>query len=132
MSVSLTCVALLALLCIGLGLNVTVLRGRTGVMFGADPDPTSAMYKAMRAHGNTIEYAPLLALMIYILGQSPQSAWVVWAMVLATFSRYLFAVGIVFSPTMAKPQPLRFIGFLGTVFSAAALIVALLLQASGA
>ncbi|NND67288.1 MAG: MAPEG family protein [Halioglobus sp.] len=131
MSVSLICVALLALLVILLGFNVSMVRARTETMYGAEPDPAGAMYKAVRAHGNTTEYAPLLALLIYILGQAGASGWVVWAMVLATFSRYLFAAGIILPATMAQPHPLRFIGSLGTYLSGLALIVALLLKAMG-
>lgn len=131
MSISLLCVTLLALLCILLGFNVSLVRGRTQTMYGADPDPASAMYKAVRAHGNTTEYAPILALLIYILGQTGASGWVEWAMLLATFSRYLFAAGILIPATMEKPHPMRFLGSLGTYLSGLALVVALLLKALG-
>ena len=131
MSVSLICVALLALLLILLGFNVSMVRARTETMFGAEPDPASTMYKAVRAHGNTTEYVPILALLIYILGQSGASGWVEWAMILAVFSRYLFAAGIIIPQTMAQPHPMRFLGSLGTYLSGLALIVALLMKAVG-
>ena len=131
MSISLMCVALLALLCLGLGFNVSLVRARTGTMYGADDDPASAMYKAVRAHGNTIEYAPLLALLIYILGQGVGSSWVNWAMIGAVFFRYVFALGILLPATMEKPHPLRFIGSLGTYLSGLALVIGLLLRAAG-
>ncbi len=131
MSISLICVTLLALLCLLLGFNVSMVRARTQTMYGADPDPASAMYKAVRAHGNTTEYVPILALLIYILGQAGASGWVEWAMILAVFSRYLFAVGILVPATMAKPHPMRFLGSLGTYLAGIALVVALLLKALG-
>ena len=89
------------------------------------------MYKAVRAHGNTAEYVPVLALLIYILGQSGASGWVVWAMVIATFSRYLFVAGIIIPASMETPNPMRFLGSLGTYLSGLALVVALLMKALG-
>jgi len=50
-------------------------------------------------------------------------------MVLATVSRFLIALGLVFPATLAKPNPLRFVGASGTyVFG---LGVALLMQGLG-
>ncbi len=131
MSISLICVALLALLVIVLGFNVSLVRARTETIYGADADPTSPMYKAVRAHGNTAEYAPILALLIFILGQAGVSGWVLWAMVLATFSRYLFVAGIIIPASMETPNAMRFLGSLGTYLSGLALVVALLLKALG-
>jgi len=108
MSVSLICVALLALLVTVLGLHVSMVRARTETVYGVEPDPTGALYKAVRAHGNTTEYAPLLALLIYILGQTGASGWVVWAMVIATISRYLLAAGIIFGATQYKNSSPKF------------------------
>ncbi len=114
MAIAILCAALLALLCIGLGFNVVLARIDGRVTYGGEINPTSRLYKAQRAHGNTVEYSPALALLIYILGQSPQPGWVVWIMILVTLCRYLHAIGILFPATMAKPNPLRFVGALGT------------------
>ena len=129
MSVSLICVALLALLLILLGFNVSMVRARTETMFGAEPDPASPVYKAVRAHGNTTEYVPMLALLIYILGQSGSSGWVEWAMIIAVFSRSLFAGGIIIPEPMGNPHPMRSLGSGGTYVSGRARVGALLMRA---
>lgn len=129
MSIPLICIALLALLTIGLGFYVSILRGKQLTTYGGETDPTSSMYKAQRAHGNTVEYAPILALLIYILSQSPQPEWVIWTMVGVTVCRYLLAMGLIFPATMAKPNPLRFTGALGTYIGGIVLGVALLQSA---
>ena len=129
MYISIICVALLGLLCVGLGFNVSLGRARTQTMFEGDVNPEDPLYKARRAHGNTVEYAPILAVMILALGLNPQPAWVTWCMVAAVFFRYLFALGILIPRTMAEPHPMRFIGSLGTYLSGFGLVAALLLSA---
>ncbi|MGI9286699.1 MAG: MAPEG family protein [Pseudomonadales bacterium] len=129
MSIPLLCISLLALLIIGLGFAVSSTRAKTETIFGSSTDPEDPLYKMIRAHGNTVEYAPILALVIYILSQQPQATWVLWCMILVTFFRYLFAAGIVFPKTLAKPNPLRFVGALGTYLAGLGLCIALLLQA---
>ena len=130
MSVPLICIALLGLLLIVLGFRVSMARASTETMYGGEENPESSLYKAQRAHGNTAEYAPILAVLILALSLSPQPAWVLWSMMLATFFRYLFAAGIIFPDTMDKPNPLRFLGALGTYLSGLALVVALFFQAA--
>jgi len=107
-------------------------RGKSNTLYGVTIDPEDSLYKAHRAHGNTTEYAPILALLIFILSQAPLTSWVLWSMVLVTLSRYIFVVGILVPQTMDKPHPLRFVGSLGTYLGGFALIVALLIQALGA
>jgi hypothetical protein len=46
---------------------------------------------------------------------------------IATVSRYLIAVGIIVSPTLDKPHPLRFVGALGTYLTGIVLSVLALL-----
>ncbi len=132
MSIPLLCIALLALLCIGLGFYVSLCRGKANTMYGATIDPEDTLYKAQRAHGNSTEYAPILALLILILSQGPVATWVLWSMMLVTFFRYVFVLGILLPKTMAEPHPLRFVGSLGTYLGGFALIVALCMQALGA
>ena len=85
MTVALVCIGLLGILIFGLGLSVSLTRGRTDRAAGFADDPTDRLYKMVRAHGNTTEYAPFLAILIFIVGES-----------------------------LAKPHPLRFVGALGT------------------
>lgn len=114
MNIPLICVALLALLTIGAGFRVSLARASTGVVQGYPDDPSNILHKAARAHGNTVEYAPLIALLIYILGSYNPPLWVVLCMVLVTLARYMIYFGLLLSPTIDKPHPLRFLGALLT------------------
>ena len=132
MSIYLICIAMLGLLCLGLGFNVSMIRAKSSTLYGGESDPESKLYQAQRAHGNTIEYAPILAVMIFALGQSPQPNWVLCSMVAVTFFRYLFVLGIQLPVTMNKINPLRFIGSLGTFLLGFFLVAALFIQAVNA
>lgn len=123
MATAVICTGLLGLLLFGLGLGVSLTRGSTNKTFGYDPDPTDRLYKMIRAHGNTTEYAPMLAVLILFLGSRDPATWVLWVMWIATVSRYLIAVGIIVSPTLDKPHPLRFVGALGTYLTGIVLSV---------
>ena len=127
MTVAIVCTALLGLLLFALGLNVS--RSRGADKAGAYPnDPADPFFKAMRAHGNTAEYAPMLAILILVAGNRNPATWVMWLMGLAVASRYLIVAGILMSPSLAKPQPLRFIGALGTYLTGIALCIVVLLS----
>ena len=89
MSIHLICIALLGFLIFGLGFYVSLARNKSGSLYGGETDPESTLYRSQRAHGNTIEYAPILAILMFALGQAEQPVWVVWSMILATFFRYL-------------------------------------------
>lgn len=132
MSIPILCIALLGLLLVVLGFRVSMARAKTETMYGGEESPESNLYKAQRAHGNTVEYAPILAIMMLALSQAPQPTWVIWSMILATFFRYVFAAGILFPATMAKPNPMRFVGALGTYLAGIALAAALIMQATNA
>jgi hypothetical protein len=114
MTTAIICTALLGLLLFGLGLGVSLTRGSTNTTFGYTPDPTDRLYKMIRAHGNTTEYAPMLAVLMLLIGSRNPSLWMLWVMGIATVSRYLLVAGILLSPTLEKPHPLRFAGALGT------------------
>ncbi|HXG20444.1 MAG TPA: MAPEG family protein [Methylomirabilota bacterium] len=124
MGTAIVCTALLGVLVFGLGLGVSATRGSTNTIAGFNPDPTDRLYKMVRAHGNTTEYAPMLAVLMLFLGARNPAAWILWTMWIVTACRYLIAVGIIVSPTLAKPHPLRFIGALGTYLGGLALCVA--------
>ena len=128
MSIPLICIALLGFLVVGLGFAVSMTRSKTETMFGSTADPEDILYKMTRAHGNTTEYAPMIALLIFILSQSPQSDWVIWCMVLVTFFRYLFVAGIILPKSMGQPHPMRFLGALGTYLTGFGLCTAVILQ----
>lgn len=130
MSIPMICIALLALLVFVLGAKVTMARATSGTFYGGAEDPEGPLYQAQRAHGNAIEYAPILAIAMLALAQSAQPTWVLVFMVVATAFRYLHAAGILFPGTMAKANPMRFFGAVGTYVSGMVLGCALLIQAS--
>ncbi len=125
------CIGLLGLLIIGLGLWVTVTRGRTQTAGGVKDDPADPLFKAVRAHGNATEYSPILAVLYLLLAQLEPSTWMLWTMGITTASRYLHAAGMLLGPTLAAPHPLRFVGALGTYLGGLALSLAALFRAFG-
>jgi uncharacterized membrane protein YecN with MAPEG domain len=120
------CIALLGLLVFGLGLVVSLNRRSTKRSIGHDADPTDALHKACRAHANAAEYNPMLAVLIYVIATRDPSGWMVWTFVAATLCRYLHAAGMIFPASLAQPNPLRFVGALGTYITGLALVVAVL------
>jgi uncharacterized protein len=127
MTVALVCISLLGLLVFGLGFAVSTARGRTETLTGSSGDPGDSLHKLVRTHGNTTEYAAMLAILMYAVGSTSPATWALWCMGLATASRYLFAIGLLASPSMETPHPLRFVGALGTYVGGFGLCVALLL-----
>ena len=126
MTTALICIGLLGLLVFGLGFAVSLTRGRTNTAAGASADPSDFLHKMVRAHGNTAEYAAMLAVLIFIVGSRSPATWALWCIGIATLSRYLIAAGIILSATLERPHPLRFIGALGTYLAGFALCAALL------
>jgi hypothetical protein len=128
MTTALVCIALLGLLVFGLGFAVSMIRGCTETLTGTSGDPADTLHKLTRAHGNTTEYAAILAILMYVLGSMSPATWVLWCMGTATASRYLIALGLILSPSMERPHPLRFIGALGTYLAGFGLCAAVLLS----
>jgi uncharacterized protein len=126
MYVSIVCTALLGLLLFGLGLFVSVQRLRYKTNIGYDPDPVDAIHRAVRAHANTAEYAPFLAIMFLWHGAHDAPVWILWTVVIATLSRYLLAGSLLLGPTMANPNFARFVGALGTYVCGLLLATAML------
>lgn len=124
-SVAIACTAVLGLLLFGLGGSVSLLRLHSRTLSGSAA-PDQLLTRLVRAHGNTAEYAPFLAVLFLYLGSHDPAPWLVWCMVGATLSRVLVVVGLVAWPTMAKPNPARFVGALGTYAFGAVLCIGLL------
>jgi len=127
MATAVTCMALLAILLFGLGLYVSITRGRVDKVGTVPDDPTDPLFKAVRAHGNTAEYVAMLGVLMLYLGERSPASWVLWTMIIVTVCRYLIVVGILISPTLDKPHPVRFVGALGTYVGGTLLAVAALL-----
>ncbi|WP_205796121.1 MAPEG family protein [Burkholderia sp. Ac-20353] len=123
--IALVCTAILGLLLFGLGLAVSIARFRATTGSGCAEDPTNPLHKLVRAHGNTAEYAPFLALLFLYFGAHEPSRAILSLIVAATACRCLLVAGLLVWPTMARPNPARFVGALGTYLCGAALCIAL-------
>ncbi|MEM9172001.1 MAG: MAPEG family protein [Pseudomonadota bacterium] len=129
MNVAYLCIGILALMTVLLGFGVSMQRrgSRTGI--GHGDDPTSALLKFGRAHGNSAEYVPLFIALIFILEMLGGGMLAHIATVGATISRIVFVIGMLSSQTLAGPNLLRFIGALGTYIFGTMLAVLVLLLA---
>lgn len=127
MTTALLCTAMLGILLFVLGFAVSLTRGRSEKVIGYDASPTDPLHKVVRAHGNTAEYAPMLALLMLALGALQPSAWMLAAMWTAVAARYLIVVGLLVG-SLDAANPMRFIGALMTYVSGFALCVAVLLS----
>jgi len=131
MNIALMCIAILGALSIGLGIMVSLQRIKEKKGTGCPDDPKSQLHKVIRAHANTVEFAPALMVLIYILSQSQMAAWVLWSVILVTVCRIILVAGLILPRTMARPNPLRQIGAGGTYVFGLALCVAVLQLAAG-
>lgn len=125
-TIALVCVAIPGLLVFGLGLAVSAARFRGTLCYGV-ANPEDFQYRLVRAHGNTAEYAPFLALLFLYFGARQPSATILALIAAATVCRCLLVVGLLAWPAMDRPNPARFVGALGTYLCGAALCAALLL-----
>ena len=126
MSISIICTALLGALLFGLGLYVSIQRGRLRRNIGYDTSPVDPMHCAVRAHANTAEYAPFLAVLFLWFASRPVPTWIEITIVIATAARYLIVAGLLWGKSLDKPNPARFIGALLTYASGLALVVGLI------
>jgi uncharacterized membrane protein YecN with MAPEG domain len=123
MFTAVVCSALLGVLVFGLGFAVSLTRGQTQTVGGHSSDPTDRLHKLVRAHGNTCEYAPMLAVLMLLVGMGNPATWVLWVMGLAVASRYSLVAGILIAKSLEQAHPLRFAGALGTYVTGLVLCV---------
>ena len=116
----------MGLLLFGLGLAVSALRMRSGTFNAGAVAVDSVLQRVVRAHGNTAEFAPLLVVLVLFLGARNPPAWTVVCIVGATICRFLLVIGLVFAGPMSRPNPLRFVGALGTYLFGVGLCLALI------
>jgi hypothetical protein len=120
------CTVLLGVLVFGLGLAVSLTRGRTKTLFAYKAAPTDPLHKLVRAHGDATGYAPMLAVLALLVGSGEPATWALWAMGIGTASRYVHALGTLTCRSLDTINPLRFAGALGTYLCGLALCVAAL------
>ena len=133
MEYALLSVGLLGLLVFLLGANVSRMRQSVTVtQHEAEADPKSGLRKAIRAHGNCIEYVPMLSLMILALGLRLPilPGWVAGLMLAAVASRYIHALGILSGGSVYEANALKSIGAIGTYLSGIALSIYLIMRAA--
>ena len=111
---ALACTALLGLLVFGGGLAVSLLRFRDRVIVGPAAELNALLNRAVRAHANTCEYAGVLAALFLWHGSQQPAPWIVGLIVAATACRVLLVIGLVAYARMDRPNPVRFVGALGT------------------
>ena len=122
------CIFLLATLTLCLGFLVSIGRGVFGQFIGHSNAPDDTLHKWVRAHANCTEYVPISMVLIYLVSLNPVGSWVFWFVILLTVCRFIFVAGILIPSTMAKPNPMRFLGAMGTLFFGLGLSAAFLLQ----
>lgn len=130
-TITVVCIALLGLLLVLLGANVTrhrAVRGNTGNQMPTDP--ADRMLIAIRAHGNAAEYVPTLCVLLLVCATVSTGWWVEALAVSAVVARYLHALGMLRSQTLAAHGPLRDAGALGTYLTGAALAVTAIVAAA--
>jgi len=128
-NITILCLALLGLLVVLLGFGVSMTRGSTKTNYGFTPEPTDRLYIMTRAHGNATEFVPMLALMIFLIGQSGPATWELWLFGITVAARYSHAIGIILSKSLDDIHPLRMAGALGTYVCGLTLGIDLLLKA---
>ncbi|WP_255208968.1 MAPEG family protein [Paraburkholderia youngii] len=74
-TIALNCTGVLGLLLFVLGLTITVVRSRVGLLSGYAPEPDRMLTKPVRAHGNTAEYASFFAVLFLYLGSQNPPHW---------------------------------------------------------
>jgi uncharacterized membrane protein YecN with MAPEG domain len=117
------CIALMGMLVFVLGANVTrhrIIRGSSGGP-QMPSDPTDALLIAQRAHGNAAEYVPSLVVLLLVCSTLTDGWWLDALAAVATAARYLHAVGMLRSASLAEHGPVRDLGAMFTYASGIAL-----------
>jgi uncharacterized membrane protein YecN with MAPEG domain len=126
MNIAILCTAVLGLLLFGLGFNVSLARKRHAKGAGHDNGPDDPVHHAVRAHGNTAEYAPFLAALFLWYAAHGAPLWIDIMIVIATLARLILAAGLLWGGPLDRANPLRAIGALFTYLAGLVLSAALL------
>ena len=118
--VTIVCCAVMGILLVLLGANVTRHRARRGADAQMPSDPSDPLLIAQRAHGNAAEYVPTLMVLLLLCAVLSDSWWVPSLAAVALAARILHAAGILTSTSLTNHGPLRNAGALGTYLSGVA------------
>eukprot|EP01080_Neovahlkampfia_damariscottae_P004908 gene4908-8497_t len=129
MDVAVVCTGIMGVLMWCLSLKVSLCRGAMAKEQSQESQRNFTNYN--RAHGNTSENVPMLA--VLFIGYRllfPEMSMVIKAtMILITFSRFLLAFGLIINST--KPTQPRFIGAVITLLGGAFLSATFILKGLG-
>lgn len=107
MPITLTLVAFIGLLYLAFGVNVGIVRARTKTLLGPGDDPK--LMRAIRAHGNLAEWAPIAILLIAAMEYSEAPTVMVAGLAGAyAFARICHGIGLI--REYGPPHPLRAVG----------------------
>lgn len=127
MVIALVCTAVLGVLIFGLGLAISIYRFMTKAYYVGADRPAAFTTKLSRAHGNTAEFGPMLAVLFLALAALGAPAWAEAAMIGATASRILVVIGFLTASTLEHISLPKAAGALGTYGFGLALTAALFL-----
>ena len=116
------CIALMGILVFVLGANVTrhrIIRGTNGAQIPSEP--TDRLLIAQRAHGNAAEYVPSLVVLLLVCSTLTGGWWLDGLAIVATAARYLHAIGMLRSASLAEHGPVRDSGAMFTYAAGIAL-----------
>lgn len=107
MPVTITFIGLIGLVYLAFGINVGVVRARTKTLLGPGDDPR--LMRAIRAHGNLAEWAPVAILLIGGMEYVGASETLLISLAGAyVFARVCHGIGLV--REYGNPHPLRAVG----------------------
>jgi uncharacterized protein len=108
------CVAALGILLFGRGASISICRLRNADYYAGAPSPTSFTTKLSRAHGNTAEFAPSLAVLMIVASSQNHGAWLDARMIGGVLSRLLVVIGFLSSTTLERMSLPKAAGAVGT------------------
>lgn len=114
MTIAVISVAVMAIMLFVLGYLVSTRRMGEETITGMSDDPTNPLRKAVRAHGNSAEWVPILAILMLYLGANEPALWVEIVIGIVALGRVAAAIGFLICETLAKPHPLKIFGALTT------------------
>ena len=107
MPVTLTLIGFIGLTYLAFGINVGIVRARTKTLLGPGEDPR--LMRAIRAHGNLAEWAPVAVLLIAGMEYIGASETLLASLAGAyAFARICHGIGLI--REYGNPHPLRAIG----------------------
>lgn len=107
MPITLTLVALLGFLYLTFGIYVGIVRARTKTLLGPGEDPQ--LMRAIRAHGNLAEWAPIAVLLIAGMEYTGAGRGMLMGLAGAyAIARLCHGIGLIRED--GKPHPLRAVG----------------------